>query len=124
MRISMERDLKAYCLTVDLPNTVDQITVEVKVRYFWDEETGWNHYSVFMHTDMGDTFEVKLLDEFEGMYRTVLAYEGREAAQDWLKNTNIRAHDEHGIVWETAQEMIKRWEAMLTLKLFEPIVTF
>ena len=105
----------------------DNWTVHVEVQFIFglpDEKP--NHYKVMRYDDGDPGLELIDTAEYERRYQLVLQNEGREKADKWWDDNadiGIVGRNDYTKEWEIAQEMIRRWEAMIGLGLFQPSTT-
>ena len=108
------------------------VTVCLEIRYYHGDEDGNpNHYTVMAAND-SDTGacgyrEVMTTDEMRARYEIIAENEGYRAADAW----NERLEDDYILVnpaigntriLEIAQQLQRRWEAMINLNLFAPSI--
>lgn len=99
-----------------------RVLVRVYIKHAWNGEN-WNSYR-FVVLDMGEEFPLISKEDYLDRYEAVLQNEGSEAAEEFCENNpflvNTVGHREE---WALANQLVKRWEAMLELGLFNPSIT-
>ena len=108
---------------------VDERSVDLVIDHSWNGES-WNSYKIFLCDEVDET-EIVDKDEYIHRYMVVEMHEGTEAADKWIDDASVKSNRES---LETAEaykignqlignQLIGKWEAMLTLGLFSPSVT-
>ena len=104
-----------WCLNISHEN----YSYELQIRYYHGDGNV-NHYK-FINYEDGEEVKLVSRDALMEQYSDILAHEGEEAADKWICDVKdvreFEAFEEY-----LMKELIARWEAMLTLKLFTPSI--
>lgn len=108
----------------------EDVSLDLQIKFAFHGGTdglGWNKYRFYVNTSQGDSFELVSENDYLLRYKVVELNEGPDIAHEWAESEVVQCPGQSNLplhrYLNTFRELVLKWEAMQTLKLFRPSVT-